>query len=160
LLTIAYDEDMAVIDDIKTILGNTQDSQHTKTEALGKVLIVEDEPILREMYQDKFVHEGFVVVTAENGKVGLEKTLSEKPDVIILDLMMPVMDGKVMLQKLREYPEFKKLPVMILTNAGEVENIRETQRYDNAREFLIKSNVTVDEVVKRTKFWLPTAKIK
>lgn len=146
---------MRMLDDIKTVLG--KEAIHVKQikETPKKILIVEDDKILLEMYQDKFLKENFAVITAENGKIGLERTLTEKPDIILLDLMMPVMDGKRMLSKLRDFPQFKKLPVIVLTNAGEVDNIKETQRYDNACEFLIKSNVSVEEVVERVKFWLP-----
>lgn len=148
---------MGVLKDLKTILGKSspQTQQKAKTETPKKILIVEDDAILLEMYRDKFIKEEFTVITAANGKIGLEKALEQKPDIILLDLMMPVMDGKQMLGRLREFPQFKKLPVIVLTNAGEIENIRETQRYDNACEFLIKSNVTVDEVVKKVNFWLP-----
>ncbi len=146
---------MSVIQDIKTIMGKKPTPQAKPSGPEQIVLIVEDDVIIREMYQDKFTKEGFSVVTAENGKVGMEKLLEKRPNIIILDLMMPVMDGKAMLRKLREFPQFKRLPVIILTNAGEVDNIRETQRYDNACEFLIKSNVSVDDVVARVKYWLP-----
>lgn len=147
---------MRMLDDIKTVLRKNSAIKNSQPQEPPKtVLITEDDNILRDMYHDKLVSEGFSVITAENGKVGLEKTLIEKPDIILLDLMMPVMDGKRMLSKLREFPQFKKLPVIILTNAGEVDNIKQTQRYDNACEFLIKSNVSVDEVVQRIKFWLP-----
>jgi DNA-binding response OmpR family regulator len=145
---------MKVIDDIKTVLGDTP-LPNSKNTPLKKVLIVEDDNILLEMYRDKFIKENFEVITAENGKIGLEKALNEKPDIILLDLMMPVMDGTIMLRRLREFPQFKKLPVIILTNAGAVDNIKETQRYDNACEFLIKSNVSIDDVVDKVKFWLP-----
>src|SRR5258708_1571778 len=145
---------MSVIEDVKTILGKQSKPVPKRTAPSKTILIVEDDRILREMYFDKFLKEGFSVITAENGKIGLEKTLNQKPNIILLDLMMPIMDGKVMLKRLREFPQCKKLPVIVLTNAGDVENIRETQRYDNACEFLIKSNVSVDEVVKKVKFWL------
>ena len=146
---------MSVIEDVKTILGKPVKTTIKKNEPSKKILIVEDDKILLEMYHDKFKNEGFSVIAAENGKAGLDKTIEQKPDIILLDIMMPVMDGKTMLKKLREFPQFKRLPVIVLTNAGDVENIRETQRYDNACEFLIKSNVSVDEVVNKVKFWLP-----
>ncbi len=148
---------MGVLEDIKILYGNKKKSGQSvvtkKSKPLKKVLIVEDEPFLQEMYRDKFKHEGFAVIVADNGKDGLEKAIKDKPDIILLDLMMPVMDGKSMLRKLRGIPEFKTLPVIVLTNAGEVENIRETQHFDNANEFLIKSNVNIDDVVKKVKHW-------
>ena len=147
---------MSVIQDIKTILGEKQpETKHIEiNKPAKKILIVEDETILLEMYKDKFTKEGYTVATAENGEKGLETVFSQKPDIILLDLMMPVMDGKTMLRKLREFPQYKKLPVIILTNAGETKNIRETKRYDDACEFLIKSNINVDEIVKRANFWI------
>jgi CheY-like chemotaxis protein len=65
--------------------------------------------------------------------------------------MMPVMDGKAMLRRLREIPEFKTLPVIVLTNAGDVDSIRETRLYYDANEFLIKSNVSTEDILKTVK---------
>jgi len=146
---------MSVIEDVKTILGKTPSPQTKIKESPKTILIVEDDTILLEMYKDKFIKEGFAVLTAGNGKEGLEKTIEQKPNIILLDLMMPVMNGEMMLRKLREFPQFKRLPIIVLTNAGEVDNIRQTKRYDNACDFLIKSNVSIEEVVQKVKFWLP-----
>lgn len=148
---------MAVIDDIKTLLGKTETNQTDQLKPNGppkKLLIVEDEPILQEMYEHKFTLEKFEVHTADNGEDGLEKIQKIKPDIVLLDLMMPVMDGKTMLRKLREIPEFKTLPVIVLTNAGESDNIKETKRYDDACEFLIKSNINVSDIVEKVKIWV------
>ena len=112
-----------------------------------KVLIVEDEKLLANALESKFRHENFDVLRAENGQEGLNMTTANHPDIILLDLMMPVMDGKTMLHKLREIPEFKALPVVVLTNAGEVDNMRETKTFDNASAFLIKSNVNPDDIL-------------
>lgn len=143
---------MGVFDNIQILFGKKKISE-SPTHAANpkKLLIVEDEPILREMYQDKFKLEGFEVITADNGKVGLEKVIEQKPDVVLLDLMMPVMDGESLLRRLREMPEYKSIPVLVLTNAGEVENIRHTQLYYDAIEFMIKSNVSLEEIVWKVK---------
>lgn len=133
-------------------MGKKEQSAVTsKTAPPKKLLIVEDEPILLEMYKDKFTHEGFHVITAENGQVGLDQVVTQKPNIILLDLMMPVMDGETMLKHLRNIPEFKTLPVFVLTNAGEAEHIRNTQLYYDAMEFLIKSNVSLEEIVAKVK---------
>jgi DNA-binding response OmpR family regulator len=116
-----------------------------------KVLIVEDETMLANALATKFKNEGFEVIKAENGQVGLDMAVSQKPDIILLDLMMPVMDGKIMLKHLREIPEFKFLPVIVLTNAGDVDSMRETKKYYDASDFLIKSNVTPDEILKKVR---------
>lgn len=115
------------------------------------ILIVEDEKPLVTVLKDRFEREGFKVLTASNGQEGLTEVISHKPDIVLLDLLMPVMDGKVMLSKLRDMPEFKTLPVAVLTNAGEVENIHHTQTLNNAISFMIKSNVTLDQIVERVK---------
>jgi two-component system response regulator/two-component system chemotaxis response regulator CheY len=119
-----------------------------------KVLIVEDETLLAGALETKFKNEGFEVIKAENGQVGLDMAVSQNPDIILLDLMMPVMDGKIMLKRLREIPDFKYLPVIVLTNAGDVDNMRETKRYYGASDFLIKSNVTPDDIVKKVRDYI------
>jgi DNA-binding response OmpR family regulator len=145
-----HDVAMSYLDDIKTVLGKKKKADNAAvSKPQIKVLIVEDESVLREMYRDKLEHEGFEVIAASNGKEGLEMAIAKKPRLILLDLMMPIMDGKTMLRRLRAIPDFKKLPVIILTNAGDVENIKETQRYENASEFLIKSNINIDDVIKK-----------
>jgi CheY-like chemotaxis protein len=129
--------------------SSTQPDQQVPSKK--KVLIVEDEKLLADALETKFAHENFDVFKAENGQIGLDLAQAKKPDIILLDLMMPVMDGKTMLHKLREIQEFKFLPVVVLTNAGDVDNIRETKRYDNASAFLIKSNVNPDDIVQVVK---------
>jgi CheY-like chemotaxis protein len=152
----SYDDNMNVIKDLKIILGQKKPEQQLVADKEPKktILIVEDDPILLEMYKDKFTNEGYTVLTAKNGKMGLETVIAQKPDIILLDLMMPVMNGKEMLRKIRKFPQFKRLPVIILTNAGDVENIRETKRYDDACEFFIKSNISIDEIVEKANFWI------
>lgn len=143
---------MGVLRNLQTILGEKpKPEQPSKPTPQKKLLIVEDEPILREMYKDKFTIEGFNVMTAENGQVGLDQIAANKPDIVLLDLMMPVMDGETMLLHLRKIPEFKTLPVFVLTNAGEAEHIRNTKLYYNAIEFIIKSNVSLEEIVNKVK---------
>jgi DNA-binding response OmpR family regulator len=105
---------MGYLDDIKTVLGKKKKVDNAAVlKTPIKVLIVEDESVLREMYRDKLEHEGFEVIVASNGKEGLEMAIAKKPRIILLDLMMPIMDGKMMLRRLRALPDFKKLPVII-----------------------------------------------
>ena len=150
---------MGIFDSFKSLFGTPKEQQSprtnnsTETPSINqkKVLIVEDEKVLADALEIKFKHENFQVFKAENGQIGLDMVQQNKPDVVLLDLMMPVMDGKTMLRKMREIPEFKNLPVVVLTNAGEVDNIRETKQYDNASAFLIKSNINPEDVVKVVK---------
>jgi DNA-binding response OmpR family regulator len=144
---------MGLFDNIKILSGKKIEEvipENTYvTPAKKKVLIVEDEKMLSDALAYKLTNSGFTVLTAENGEIGLETAVAQKPDIILLDLMMPIMDGKTMLRKLRDFPQFKTLPVIILTNAGDVHNMMETKTYYNANDFLIKSNITPDLVVKK-----------
>jgi len=86
-----------------------------------KIAIVEDDAAISQMYRIKFETEGYTVETAENGKLGLELAEKMKPNIILLDLMMPIMTGEEMLAKLRKTAWGKKIKVIILTNRGEQE---------------------------------------
>lgn len=86
-----------------------------------KIAIVEDDAAISQMYRIKFESEGYTVETAENGKLGLELAEKMKPNIILLDLMMPVMTGEEMLAKLRKAAWGKNIKVIILTNRGEQE---------------------------------------
>jgi len=88
---------------------------------MTKIAIIEDDSAISQMYRIKFEAEGYEVETAENGKLGLELAESMQPDIILLDLMMPVMTGEEMLVKLRKTDWGKNIKVIILTNRGEQE---------------------------------------
>ena len=88
---------------------------------MAKVAIVEDDQVISQMYRIKFESEGYDVETAANGKLGLEMIEKTQPDIVLLDLMMPEMNGDEMLEKLRSTPWGKGLRVIILTNVGEQE---------------------------------------
>jgi DNA-binding response OmpR family regulator len=145
---------MGIIDNLKILTGKKKISDKPAVSSPThhkKVLIVEDEKPLADTLESSFKDEGFTVIKAENGEVGLKLLQLEKPDIVLLDLLMPIMDGKSMLRRMRELPNFKLTPVIVLTNAGEIENIRETQFYSGAEEFFIKSNVSIAEVVRKSK---------
>jgi DNA-binding response OmpR family regulator len=152
----AYDNTaMGLVNNIKTLVGNDpskpQEASQAPASTRRKVLIVEDDLTLKDFYSELMKEQGYDVLTAENGQVGLQMVMSQKPNLVLLDIMMPVMDGKAMLHEVRKIPEFKTLPVVILTNAGDIDTMRETQRYDNANAFLIKSNVSPQEVIDAVK---------
>src|SRR5206468_7325463 len=86
-----------------------------------KIAIIEDDQAISQMYRLKFEAEDYDVETAENGKLGLELAEKMRPDIILLDLMMPVMTGEEMLAKLRATDWGKNVKVIILTNRGEQE---------------------------------------
>ena len=116
-----------------------------------KILIVEDEAPLRNAVTDILTFEGFEVFQAKNGQEGLDISLKEHPDLILLDLMMPIMDGLTMLEKLRQDPGFgKDAAVILLTNINDPEKVAmatEAGSYD----FLVKSDWNIEDVVKKIK---------
>jgi len=147
---------MGIFDSVKSLFGSNQTTPQTSAQTAPaangkKVIIIEDEVMLAEALEVKFKNAGFTVFKAGNGQEGLQTIQTQKPDVVLLDLMMPIMDGKTMLRKLREIPEFKELPVFILTNAGDVDNMRETTTFYNAKEFIVKSNVDPSQIVDTVK---------
>ena len=116
-----------------------------------KVAIIEDDAAISQMYRFKFEADGYEVDTAENGKLGLELAEKMKPDIILLDLMMPEMNGDEMLKILRSKPWGKGIKVVILTNAGEQEIPDEVLALGVSR-LILKANMTpreVAEVVKK-----------
>lgn len=144
---------MSVVDDIKVLVRDKKtDSSATESKnPKKKLLIVEDDDYLRDFYTELLSGEGYEVITAKNGQLGYDLTLLQKPDLIILDLMMPVMSGKTMLHNLRKIGEFRWLPIIILTNAGDIDSMRDTQEYENANRFLIKSNVSPEQIISEVK---------
>ena len=152
---------MGIFDKLNPFLNKTPSPATTPpaaplTQSAKKILVVEDDEALRSLYVDVLKAEHFDVLAAENGQIGLEITQREKPQLLLLDLMMPVMDGKTLLRTLRNMPEFKDLPVIVLTNAGDVDSIKETKFYSNANSFLIKANVTPADIVQHVKTYLPS----
>jgi len=117
------------------------------------ILIVEDEASLRGALRDKFTREGFLVHEAKDGEAGLALALLKQPELILLDMMMPKMDGISMLHKLRVQNEWsKKVPVLIFTNMGGDEKtlLREVFK-DEAAEYLVKSDWPINKLVQRVR---------
>lgn len=117
---------------------------------MKKIVIIEDDPTILQMYQLKFETEGYQVYTATNGSEGLSVLHGVHADVILLDLMMPEMDGTTMLSELRKTPWGKKIPVIILTNISRDEMPAALNQLDVA-DYIIKAGstpqVVLDKVV-------------
>ncbi|HSW66219.1 MAG TPA: response regulator [Bacillota bacterium] len=120
---------------------------------MTKIAIVEDDAAISQMYRIKFEAEGYTVETAENGKLGLELAEEMKPDVILLDLMMPIMTGEEMLAKLRKTEWGKNIKVIILTNRGEQE-IPPEVRSLNVDAVILKAAMTPRQVAELVKLKL------
>ncbi|HMS50358.1 MAG TPA: response regulator [Candidatus Saccharibacteria bacterium] len=118
---------------------------------MSKVAIIEDDQAISQMYRIKFEAEGYDVDTAENGKLGLELADKMRPDIILLDLMMPEMTGGEMLAKLRASDWGKSMKVIILTNMGEQEIPQEVKDL-GVSGIILKADMTprqVADVVKK-----------
>jgi len=115
------------------------------TSSTPKVAIIEDDQAISQMYRFKFEAEGFSVETAENGKLGLELVEDMRPDIILLDIMMPEMSGDEMLTRLRKKPWGQNIKVIVLTNKGEQE-IPDSVKTQNVSAIILKSDMTPRQV--------------
>ena len=117
------------------------------------ILVVEDEKPLRTALRDKFTREGFTVVEAKNGKDGLATALREQPDLILLDIVMPVMDGMTMLKKLKaENAWAKTVPVIILTNLTSANEQRlQDITATEPSYYLEKTSWKIEDIVEKVK---------
>ena len=115
-----------------------------------KILIVEDEPDIREAMAEAVADAGFTVVTAENGSVGYEKAIAEQPDLILLDIMMPIMTGHEALKKLRQDPWGQHAKVVMLTSMDDVQNIANAHE-GGITDYLIKAHSSLDQIVTKVR---------
>ncbi len=128
------------------------------THDIKTILVTEDEPSLLKALVDKFTREGFRVLEAKNGQEGLAVALKDHPDLILLDIIMPVMDGMTMLKKLRETNDWgKQVPVILLTNLtsddeGRLHDIVET----NPAYYLVKTDWTLEDILAKVRERLET----
>lgn len=114
------------------------------------ILIVEDEKSLREAIVDILHLKNFLSIEARNGKEGVELAFSEHPDLILLDLIMPAMDGMTALKKIREDVWGKKVPIIILTNLSETnEQFEGDKEVHTLTHYLIKSDWKLHDIVKK-----------
>lgn len=119
----------------------------------NKVLLIEDEVLILRMYEKIFAYEGFEVITAEDGETGIEKAKTEKPSIILLDIMMPKMDGLKVLEILKQEDETKAIPVVMLTNLSSDTVIKEAFSKGSAG-YLVKSEIVNDRIVNEVKQYI------
>lgn len=118
-----------------------------------KVLIIEDEESLAQMYQTKFEHEGYEVVVATDGSEGIEKTKKEKPDIILLDIILPKKDGFMVLKELKADKISADIKVIMLTNLGQDEDVVKGKKL-GAVDYLVKANLTPAQLVDKVAEYL------
>ncbi|HSX15800.1 MAG TPA: response regulator [Candidatus Saccharimonadales bacterium] len=117
---------------------------------MQKIAIIEDDQAISQMYRIKFEAEGYTVETAGNGKLGLELAEKMRPDIILLDLMMPEMNGDDMLKQLRATSWGKHVKVIVLTNVGEQEAPEDLEKL-GVRRFIVKAEMTPRQVAEMVK---------
>jgi CheY-like chemotaxis protein len=114
---------------------------------VAKILLIEDDGLMSRMYGRLFSYEGYDVQIAADGEAGFVKAKEWQPDLILLDVMMPKMNGLELMQKLREDPRTREIMVVLLTNLGIQEKLDEAMRL-GATGCIIKSNHSPEEVIK------------
>jgi len=122
-----------------------------------KILLIEDDPIIIRMYKIQLKKSGYEVAVAGTGKEGLEKSSSEKPDLIVLDLVLPEMDGFKVLEKIKNNPQTKHIPVVVLSNLGKEANIQRGVDL-GASAYLIKAQLKPSQVLEKIKQILNSTK--
>lgn len=113
-----------------------------------KILVVEDEEVLLDVLQSKLKKEGYEVFVARDGEQGFNKIKKEKPDLILLDIIMPKMGGFEVMREVVKIPELAKIPIIVISNSGQPVEIDEATRL-GARDFLIKAEFNPQEVIEK-----------
>jgi len=113
-----------------------------------RILIVEDDNFVAEVYIAKLSEMGYETVLAQNGEEGLTELNKGKIDLILLDILMPIMNGIEMLEEVKKNEEWKNIPVILLTNIGEKESIQKVMEM-GVKNYLIKSHFTPAEVIEK-----------
>lgn len=111
-----------------------------------KVLVVDDEKVLLELLVSKMEQNGFTVIGAQDGDEGLQKALDERPDLILLDIVMPKMDGITVLKKLRQDDWGKNVPVIVLSNLNTAEAVEKSLE-NGVYDYLVKVDYSLDDLV-------------
>lgn len=119
----------------------------------SKILIVEDDNFLIKAYQIKFDREGLRVIIARNGAEGLETAKAELPQLILLDLMLPKMDGFEFLGLIKKDEKLKNIPVLVLSNLGQKSDVDKAMAL-GAVEYFIKTEYTLEDIIKKIKKYL------
>ena len=120
---------------------------------MAKILIVEDDPLINKMYSEKLSRDGYEVEVASNGREGLEKLKAGGFNLIILDIMMPVMSGTELIIEIKKDQALEKLPIIVLSNLTEGPEIEKAKKM-GISEYLIKSDLDPEDVSNAVKKYL------
>lgn len=112
----------------------------------ARILLCEDDEFIRKSYAARLKAEGYEPILAINGEEASQKIVSEKPDLVLLDIMMPVKDGFTVLKEAKENGEIKDIPIVVFSNLGQETDIQEAMSL-GAVDYLTKSNLTMKEMI-------------
>ncbi|MBI2573973.1 MAG: response regulator [Candidatus Wildermuthbacteria bacterium] len=115
-----------------------------------KILVIEDDKFLRELVIQKLAREGFETSEAVDGEDGVKKVKEEKPDLVLLDLILPGIDGFEALKRMKDDPELAKIPVIILSNLGQKDDVEKGLKL-GASDYLIKAHFTPGEIIAKVR---------
>ena len=120
----------------------------TEQKISEKILLIEDEAMLSSMYQAKFAKEGIEIEVAGDGEEGLKKAKEGAYKAVLVDIIMPKLDGFAVIKELRADPNYKDTPIILLTNLGQEEDVKKGKDL-GASDYLVKANFTPSQVVKK-----------
>ncbi|MBU2037383.1 response regulator [Patescibacteria group bacterium] len=129
------------------------EKNETPNGANQKILLIEDDKFLRDLIAKKLVAEDYEVIEALDGESGIIKTKESAPDLILLDLILPGLDGFDVLAKLKADPAIQKIPVIVLSNLSQQEEVERVLSL-GAVDFLIKAHLTPNEIIAKIKLLL------
>lgn len=125
----------------------------TTAEKKKKVVVVEDEEALGRVYLIKLKQAGIEAVLAVNGEEGLDKIKSEKPDLVLLDLMLPVHDGFWLLEEKRKIKDIRDIPVIVLSNLGQEQDKKRAEDL-GVKDYLVKAEMSFKSITEKVKKFL------
>ena len=117
---------------------------------MKKILFIEDESALQKAFGDILSESGYEMKSAMDGETGLRLVGTEKPDLILLDITLPKLNGFEVLEKLKKNPETKKIPVIILTNLEKIEDVDKAIGL-GAMTYLVKAQYKLEDVIEKIK---------
>lgn len=125
----------------------------TNTKTPPHILVAEDDVLYAKVYMNKLVKEGYLVTVVGNGTDALKKAKEIMPDLMLLDLIMPEMDGFEVLKKLKQDPETKKIRVVVMSNLGQDSDISKAKEL-GAEEYFVKTNMSIMDVMEKIRSYV------